>query len=114
MPPRLHSRFTFCTAQKDAAGRLFLSARAPYRFTQLPDTRFHIVGQGDTLHSLSARYFRSLPRPAGFWWVIADFQETPIFDPTLTLTPGTIIAIPSEQVLLSVILSEDRRSLTVA
>lgn len=109
MPPKLHSRHAFCTAQGDAAGRLFLSERAPYRYRPLPDNRVHVVGEGDTLTSLAARYFADLPNPAWLWWVIADFQPTPIFDPTLALSPADALIIPSVQTVLTRVFDEARR-----
>lgn len=109
MPPRLYSRYTFCTAQKDDAGRSFLSERIPYGYRALPDNRTHIVKQGDTLWTLAGRYFQPMERASGFWWVIADFQPDPIFDPTLKLEPGRVLYIPSVRTLLERILAESRR-----
>lgn len=109
MPPRLYSRYTFCTSQKDDQGRAFLSERVPYGFRTLADTRTHVVKQGDTLWTLAGHYFQPLERASGFWWVIADFQPDPIFDPTLTLEPGRVLYIPSVRTLLEKILSEARR-----
>ena len=109
MPPRLNSRHTFTTAQYDDDGNLFLSERVPFRFVDLTDNRTHLVAQGDTLFSLAGRYYAGLPRPSGFWWVIADFQPDPIFDPTIELAAGSTIVIPSARTLLESILSEARR-----
>lgn len=109
MPPRFYSRHTFTNASKDDSDRLVLSEREPFRFKAYADTRTHVVKEGDTLHSLSARYFASFKRPAGLWWVIADFQPTPIFDPTIALVPNDILLIPSERVVNEHIFSEERR-----
>ncbi len=110
MAPRLYSRHTFCTAQEDDTGRTFLSEREPYRFIALDDNRVHRVGEGDTLHSLAALYFTPLPNPAWLWWVIADFQADPIFDPTIALTPGTLLTIPSVETILGRVFDESRRA----
>lgn len=109
MPPRRFSRHTFTSAVLDDDGRLFLTEREPFRFRAMPDTRQHVVKEGDTLFSLAGRYFSPLPRPAGFWWVIADFQPDPIHDPTIDLDPGRILFIPSLRVIQESVFSESRR-----
>jgi hypothetical protein len=109
MPPRRFSRYTFCSAVLDNEGRLFLTDREPYRFRALPDNRQHVVKEGETLFSLAGRYFAPLPRPAGLWWVIADFQPQPTHDPTLALTAGGILVVPSVRTVTEEILSEKRR-----
>lgn len=110
MAPRLYSRHQFCTAQADDDGSLFLSEREPFRFRELSDNRVHSVAEGDTLWTLAARYFRGLPRPAGLWWVIADFQPEPIFDPTVALAPMTVLVIPSLRTVVEQVFSEERRA----
>jgi hypothetical protein len=109
MPPRIYSRFTFSQAILDGNERLFLTDREPFRFQSLPDNRQHIVQQGESLFSLAGRYFASLPRPAGLWWIIADFQPDPIHDPTLALDVGRSLVVPSVRVVTEEILSETRR-----
>ena len=109
MPPRLYSRHTFTQGIKDENDAVYLTEREPFRFRSFADTRTHIVKNGDTLHTLAARYFGSFKRPAGLWWVIADFQPDPIFDPTIALAPGEVLLIPSERVIVERIFSEERR-----
>jgi hypothetical protein len=105
--PNRHSRHRFTSAQTDADGRLFLSDRAKFGFVERADTRQHVVKTGDTIFNLAGRYYAAMPRAAGFWWVIADFND--IHDPTLRLTEGTLLAIPSLRVLQEEILNERRR-----
>ncbi len=109
MPPRRLSRFAFSSAVLDEDERLFLTEREPFRFRSFPDNRQHVVQQGETLFSLAGRYFAPLPRPAGLWWVIADFQPDPVHDPTLSLDVGRAIFIPSVRVVTEEIFSEKRR-----
>jgi hypothetical protein len=110
MPPRRFSRYTFSSAVLDDQGRLFLTDVEPYRFQSLPDNVQHVVQQGDTLFTLAALYFSPLPRPAGLWWVIADFQPDPIHDPTLALDLGRELVIPSVRTLVEEVFSESRRA----
>jgi hypothetical protein len=109
MPPRRFSRHTFTSAVQDDAGRLVITDREPFRFRSLPDNRQHVVKEGETLFSLAGRYFATLPRPAGLWWVIADFQPDPIHDPTIALEPGRVLVIASVRTVLEEIFSERRR-----
>lgn len=109
MAPRLYSRHTFCYALADGQGRLYLSDREPFRYRNLPDNIPHVVADGETLWNLAARYYDGLERPANLWWVIADFQPTPIFDPTISLRPAQQLIIPSLQTVLTLVFSEDRR-----
>jgi hypothetical protein len=109
MPPRRFSRYTFSTAVLDDSQRLVLTEREPYRFRSLPDNRQHVVQAGDTLFTLAGRYFAPLPRPAGLWWIIADFQPDPIHDPTIELSVGRMLLIPSLRVVTEEIFSEARR-----
>jgi len=99
----------FSAAVLDEAGRLFLTEREPFRFKALPDNRVHVVKEGETLFTIAGRYFAPLPRPAGLWWVIADFQPEPVHDPTLALELGRAVVIPSVRVVMEEILSEARR-----
>ena len=112
MPPRQLSRFAFCTAFLDDRERLVLSEREPFRFRARPDNRQHVVQQGDTLFSLAGRYFAPLPRSAGLWWVIADFQPEPVHDPTLALELGRVLFIPSLRVITEEVFAETRRQET--
>lgn len=109
MAPRRYSRYTFADAVQDEDGDVVLYNDEPFRYRKFPDNREHPVRDGDTLWNLAARYFQKFPRPAGLWWIIADFQPSPIHDPTIRLTPGTVIVIPSDRVVEEEIFSERRR-----
>ncbi len=109
MPLQSGSRHGFTLGVRDEKGFLCLTEREPYGFVDHSDNREHTVVQGDTLFLLAGRYFASLPRACGFWWVIADFQPDPIIDPTLELEVGRKLFIPSLRVLTDVILGEERR-----
>lgn len=86
-----------------------MTEREPYRFRALRDNRVHVVSQGDTLFTIAGRYFQPLPRPAGYWWAIADFQPHAIHDPTIQLVPSSVIIVPSVRTLVEDILGARRR-----
>lgn len=114
MPPRKFSRHTFVTGVLDQEnydpGVLYLTEREPFRFQERPDNIRRVVREGDTLWHLAAEFYAGLTeRPAGLWWIIADFQDPPIIDPTVELTLGTTVFAPSPRVVLEEIFSESRR-----
>ncbi len=104
------SRYLFCHGLTDENGKFYLSDREPFRFVVRSDNRHHTVVEGDTLFSLAHEYFAPVKRPAGLYWVIADFQPDPIIDPTLRLVPGTTIVIPSVRCFIEEIFNEARRA----
>jgi hypothetical protein len=125
MPPRRFSRHTFALAftpdDEDEVlpclgeawpGRsteFQLASREPFRFRELTDNRIVRAKEGDTVFTLAARHFAGMPRPAGLWWVICDFQPQPIIDPTVRLRPGALVVIPSARTVQEQIFAEGRR-----
>lgn len=110
MPPNRYSRHRFTTRYADPVdGKLSLSEREPYAYRELIDNRIHVVQEGDTLWTLAGQFFEGMPRASGFWWVIADFQPEPIFDPTVALEVGSMLYIPSLRTLQEQILNDRRR-----
>lgn len=101
MPPRLWSRHTFTTQLRRLSdGAVFLTDRERFLYVELADNISHIVVDGDSLHSIAAQNYAELSDPphfsgASLWWAIADFQPIPIHDPTIVLTSGTTIIVPS-------------------
>ena len=84
-----YSRYRGTTAHEDENGNWYLGPRYRLFYRDLPDNRVHTVkGDYERLWHIAAKYFTPLPRPAGLFWVIADFQPTPINDPTLKLEEG--------------------------
>jgi len=112
MPPQLYSRYQYCASFTDpVTGKLLLTDREPFRYAPFADNRQHLVRQGDSLPKLAARYFSPIPDAALLWWIIADFQPDPIFDPTIVLEPGAALIIPSVRTVLTEIFDESRRDL---
>ena len=111
MPPNRYSRHRFTTSAADPLdGNLALSEREAFTYRELSDNRVHPIVDGDTLHKLAGLYFAGLPRPSGLWWIIADFQPIPIYDPTIplsTLADKNLI-IPSVRTVQELILTDRR------
>jgi nucleoid-associated protein YgaU len=109
MPPRRYSRYSFCNTVADSDGKLFMTERVPFRYRPLQDTTQYTAQEGDTLYALAAREYAGIPRPAGLWWVIADFQPEPIFDPTIRLAAGQVIYIPSLRTVQELVFDRKRK-----
>jgi hypothetical protein len=110
MPPLEWSRYSFCWGLKDSNGNIGLSEREIFPYQDFDDNRYYTVCAGDSLHTIAERAFPSFPRACGLYWIIADFQPTPIQDATLALVPGTELVIPSERVVRERVFDEARRA----
>ena len=93
------SRYQFCESRTYIDGMTVLSGREPFAYRDESDNRYHTASAGDRLWSLAHTYFGSFERACGLWWIIGEFQPTPILDPTIALAPGTKIVIPSERLV---------------
>lgn len=105
MPPRGFSRYVFTSGILDDNNRVYLTSRKPFRFVSRPDNVQHQVKPGDSIFTLALKYYRNNT----LWWVIADFQPDPLLDPTLDLTPGSVVFIPSFRTVREEIFNEHRR-----
>ena len=104
------SRYLFCSGLTDENGNLYLSDREPFGYVARDDNQFHTVTEGDTLFSLAELYYPSIDRPAKLFFVIADFQPTPIVDASLKLPIGTTLVVPSMRCVVEEIFNEARRT----
>lgn len=73
---------------------LLYASREPLQFQDHPENTVHTVEAGDTLWRLAARHFAGFSEPSNMWWAIAEYQPTPIGDPTLQIKPGTLLILP--------------------
>lgn len=91
--------------------KIVLTERTPFYFTRFRDNIEHTVTDGDTFQSIAFYYYTGyLPASrsaAELWWVIADFQPTPVTDPTLRLEAGTTVYVPSLRILDEFIFSKE-------
>lgn len=113
MPPRRWSRYAYTQGALEADGTLQLSEYEPFRYVDLSDNRQYTVRAGDTYFHIAGQFFNGLPRPAGLWWVICDFQPQPVVDPTVPPAVGTVLIIPSVRTVQEQIFNETRRAETI-
>lgn len=103
------SRYQLADQIPDPSGRLLLQEREPFRFRRRDDNIFVEVGEGMTLQDVAeALYWYISDRACGLWWVLVDYQDPPIVDPTLLLRPGSVIVAPSNLVVVTEILLQPR------
>ena len=117
MPPRLYSRHTFTTMVSVNSPRVnvLLNDRRRFFYQPFKDNRLHTVREGDSWHSLAARYYAPLADPpefsaASLWWAIADFQTRPVHDPTIMLRVGDKVVVPSLRVVRDSIFNPTERA----
>ncbi len=90
-------------------GLTFLLDREPVRFQPRRDNRRVIARAGDTWHSLAAQHLKSIPNAEQLFWVICDYQPTPVVDCTMDPVAGEVIVIPSEDFVMSAYFTDSRR-----
>lgn len=107
MPTNNTSRYKniplFLDDTSDDKDTLYYGTRLPIKYIDDPDTTIHVIKEGDTLQKLANAYYKGFSSPSTLWWVIAEFQQTPIVDPTIKLKPGTLLNIPSSNLVSSII-----------
>lgn len=111
MAPRKLSYYTFSRGIRDRNGALILTRPPRFLYRELSDNKIVIVNEGDTLMTIAGREYRLIDpeRACGLWKIIAEFQPTPIHDPTLKLEPGSTLVIPSPRTVLELVFNERRR-----
>ena len=109
MPMFPYSRYRYCNRYENADGVFYLDEREPFRYSDEQDNVEHVARDGDTWWGLAHRYFQGLERPAGLWWLLCEFQPTPVIDPTIQIKAGTTIVIPSLRVVRLKVFTPDRR-----
>jgi hypothetical protein len=78
-----------------------LNEREPYGAEE--DDIIHITSEGETLFSIAHKYYGELPGGVHHWWLIGEYQPTPIKDPSLRLAANSLVIIPSVRKLLDVL-----------
>jgi len=94
------SRHVLARLLQNDEDQIFSADREPLEFRQDRRNRMHTVIRGDTLWTLAERYFPHYAGAANLWWVIADYQDPPIIDPTIALAPGSFVVIPPPEIML--------------
>lgn len=104
------SRYQWCDIETDEVSRRYFTERPVFSYRDLPENRLHVVTEGQRLWQLCQLYYPNIPRNGTLFWVVADFQPEPILDPTLDLKAGTLLVIPSEATVESLVFAGARRS----
>lgn len=73
----------------------YLGTREPITYVDDRENSMHVASDADTLEALADRLFDGFDNPQSLYWVIGNYQPTPIMDPSRRLKAGTILIIPS-------------------
>lgn len=65
-----------------------------FEFTGEDEDIFYEVQPGDNWHLLAYKFYGREFGGANLWWAIMDYQPTPIVDPTIALSPGSVLVVP--------------------
>lgn len=108
--PSTLSVYRFCQAYVSPDGRSYLTDIQPFLFEEFADTTEHVVVGRQRLEDVAAIHYQTYGEEAYLLaHVLAYFQPVPIIDPTVLLTPGSTLFIPSQRTIEERIFSEDRR-----
>jgi len=89
----------------DEEDRVFVSLPERLPSMERDDSGIHVVQSedGETLMDIAILYYKGLFRnPVDMWEVIAQFQEHTIVDPSVPLSRGTVLLIPSTEYISDV------------
>ena len=109
MPMFPWSRYRYCNQLENENGVLFIDEREPFRYREEGDNRFYRAKEGDTWWGLAHVFFDGVQRACGLWWLLCEYQPTPVLDPTLGIEPNTLIVIPSTRVLRTQVFTNEQR-----
>lgn len=105
-----YSRYRLAITVRDESQNLAYTLIRDSRSLYDPaaDNRIYQAQAGENVYSIAARHFRGFERPAALFWIIADYQPTPILDPAKDLDGTKVYIPPAEKV--AVILRKDETS----
>lgn len=113
MPALRNSRYQHSTTYTDTAGCRFLTEPPLIPYVDSLENRVHVVTGGERLQDIAHRYFKDLGDDtfpaAALWYIVAQFQPTPIIDPTLRLADGLRLYIPSKTYVTARVFAKSRR-----
>lgn len=78
---------------------LYIGEREPLSFVDDPENDLYVVQAGDTLQSITANVYKNFEDAVHLAWLIAEFQPTPIVDMTQRLKPGSVLVIPADSLV---------------
>jgi hypothetical protein len=99
------SRYYAAEAYTAWNGTILLAEYEPFRYVARDDNILHAAVEGDSWATLAEMYYWMIStRACGLYWIGCDFQPEPVVDPTLKISPGKKIILPSAATVQSEIL----------
>lgn len=92
-------RYALCW-DKTINGNLEKLPRGRFLYRAFYDNVTYTCKEGDTLWTIAASFYGdAFSRASLLYWIIGDFQPTPIVDPTLAFSAGDRVVVPSVRVV---------------
>lgn len=89
------SRYRAAQLVKSDDGGFFWQLPAQFEYSGEDEDIFYEIQSGDNWHLIAQKFYGSDFGGSKLWWAIMDYQPVPRLDPTIALTPGEVIVIPS-------------------
>jgi len=95
-------------AYQNADGEVHLTLPERLPYIDRDDTATHVCKAGERLFDIAIHYFKDSmgDYAVDCWEIIAQFQEDPIVDGSVTLPVGLVLLIPSDEYIQEVALGE--------
>ena len=105
-----HSRHQYSLAIQDPDGNWFLTDREPFPYKAYGDNFVHKANGNEAWADIAGKRY-NIRRPAGLWWLVADFQpvDNPVIDPTLKVGANRPVIVPSTNTVSTFIFNERRK-----
>lgn len=96
--PNSRYRLSFVVSDEVRGIRYNLLRRERVSFDSNAENRLYQAQSGENSFAVAAKHFRRYARPASLFWLVCEYQPTPILDPTTDLGGRTIYIPPDSKV----------------
>jgi hypothetical protein len=91
----------------ESDGKVYIALPERLPFQSRSDTISHVCKGGETCLSLAVQYYKNrIGNAIDMWWVIQQFQPSPIVNPCVPFVQNDVILIPSYDYIINVAYGE--------